>query len=168
MSRVAALQKFARAAQLQAQAASLLAEATSELSGESSLDDEPVAPPQAAPLQPIDADAIAERLAERIRPARIADVYTSSKVGPNIPGKSRDWMLRHIGEIPGAHKVGRDWIVTRVDYERWLTAKDTARFRTTPVRKAPAPARAESAEDRRRRLVEEMFAREGLRPTKAG
>lgn len=57
----------------------------------------------------------------------LADVYTSKKGGPHLPGKSRPWMVRNAKTIPGARKVGRDWVVAHADWERWLAEQDARR-----------------------------------------
>lgn len=53
--------------------------------------------------------------------------FTTAKAGPNVPGKSRAWALRNVKGMPGARKVGRDWVISVVDYERWVVAQDAAR-----------------------------------------
>ncbi len=58
------------------------------------------------------------------------DYYTTKKGGPHLPGKPRQWMLRNARTIAGARKLGRDWIVSRSDYERHLRERDAARVRT--------------------------------------
>jgi hypothetical protein len=84
--------------------------------------------------------------------------YSSRKGSVHLPGKSRRWMLDHARDIPGARKVGRDWIVPQVAYERWLAAKDTARCRATAaIRSVDADARA---------IAERTLANAGLRPTR--
>lgn len=81
---------------------------------------------------------LAEEVAERVA-AKVVErmtthaVYTTASRGPGIPGKSRAWCLRNIRTMPGARKVGRDWVITAEAYEAWLSERDDARF-------APAPA----------------------------
>jgi len=80
-------------------------------------------------------DLIAERVAERVleRIGHASTVtYTTAKGGPHIPGKSRDWMRRHVKTIPGSRKIGRDWTLAKADYDAWATAQDIARQRTAP------------------------------------
>ncbi len=116
-------------------------------------------------VQAIDAEAladhIAERVADRLGSGRTADIYTTRKGGPHIPGKSRDWMLRRIKEMPGARNVGKDWQITHADYERWLTERDMtkckAAARPTGVNKTPSNVRD---------LAEAALARAGFRATK--
>ncbi len=55
--------------------------------------------------------------------------YTSRKGGPYIPGKSRAWMLRQAHSIPGARKIGRDWVIKSSDFESYLVQRDIARAR---------------------------------------
>ncbi len=74
------------------------------------------------------ADAIAERIVARVGTAT-KTVYTTSKRGPHCPGKSRDWMLRHIKNMAGARKVGRDWEIDATDFAQWARARDTDRCR---------------------------------------
>jgi hypothetical protein len=55
--------------------------------------------------------------------------YTSRKGGPYIPGKSRAWMLRHARTIPGARKIGRDWVIKASDFEAYLVQRDIDRVK---------------------------------------
>ncbi|HEY2517659.1 MAG TPA: hypothetical protein VGI39_42610 [Polyangiaceae bacterium] len=75
------------------------------------------------------ADRVAEIIAARLGAIASAEVYSTSKAGPHIPGKSRDWMLRHIKTMRGAVKVGRDWQIARVDFVAWQQARDAAHVR---------------------------------------
>jgi hypothetical protein len=85
-------------------------------------------------------------------------VYSSRKGGAHLPGKSRRWMLDHAREIPGASKIGRDWIVPYAAYERWRTEQDAARCRATAsIRTPDADART---------IAERTLANAGLRPTR--
>jgi hypothetical protein len=82
-------------------------------------------------LEPL-IEEIAERVAKRVLAALAsaptnAVAFTTSKAGPNPPGKSRAWALRNVKTMPGARKVGRDWVISVVDYERWARAQDAAR-----------------------------------------
>jgi hypothetical protein len=89
-----------------------------------------------------------------------ADGYYSSRKGSvHLPGKSRRWMREHAREIPGARKVGRDWIVSHEAYVRWLTEQDTARCRAAVVR-------SPSLEVEARLIAERTLANAGLRPTR--
>jgi hypothetical protein len=84
--------------------------------------------------------------------------YSSRKGAAHLPGKSRRWMLDHAREIPGARKVGRDWIVPCTAYNRWLAEEDAARCRaTTPIHTVDGHARA---------IAERTLANAGLRPTR--
>ncbi len=73
-------------------------------------------------------EAIADRVASRLGTSA-KTVYSTSTRGPNIPGKSRSWALRHMKTMPGARKVGRDWTISADDYDAWARAQDTARCR---------------------------------------
>lgn len=111
-------------------------------------------------LEPL-IDAIAERVAKKVLVAltnapTATTAFTSAKGGPNPPGKSRAWAARTIKTMPGARKVGRDWVVSVVDYERWVTAQDAARA----SRFAPKV----TTDDERYAL--DCLARAGFRSTK--
>lgn len=68
------------------------------------------------------AEEVAARLAARhARPA----FYTSHKRGPNLPGKSPLWCVRNMRHIPGATKVGRDWVLSEEDYAAWVRSMAT-------------------------------------------
>jgi hypothetical protein len=84
--------------------------------------------------------------------------YSSRKGAVHLPGKSRRWMIDHAREIPGASKVGRDWIVPHSAYERWRAEQDAARCRATAsIRTPDADART---------IAERTLANAGLRPTR--
>ena len=78
-------------------------------------------------------DAVLEELAELVaakvlaRMAAPSSHYTTRAGGVHVPGKSRAWALRTLKTIPGARKVGRDWVVSVEAYEAWLTDQDTKR-----------------------------------------
>jgi hypothetical protein len=80
------------------------------------------------------ADRIAEAVACRLGAASSAEVYSTSKLGPHVPGKSRDWMLRNVKRMRGAVKVGRDWQITRTDFLAWRREEDAADVRMTVKR----------------------------------
>jgi hypothetical protein len=66
-------------------------------------------------------DALTEEVAARLaarntRPA----FYTSNRRGPNLPGRSQLWCVRNMRHIPGAQKVGRDWVLSEEDYAAWV------------------------------------------------
>lgn len=90
------------------------------------------------------ADRVAERVAQKLGHVAVA-VYTTAKRGPHIPGKSRAWMLKHARSMPGARKVGRDWIIGADDYQRWAAAKDAGRRAALP---SPAASGPEALADR--------------------
>jgi hypothetical protein len=106
------------------------------------------------------ADQIAERVAERLGSGRTADIYTTRKGGPHAPGKSRDWMLRRVKEMPGARKIGKDWQITRADFERWVTEQDMTSCKAVP------PRTVKTTPNNVRDIAEAALARAGLRPTK--
>jgi len=94
------------------------------------------------------AEAVAERVLLRLGASgRKADYYTTSAVGPHLPGKSRLWMKRNIRKIPGAQKIERDWIISHEDYEQWLRDRDAAQVRRSVKRLAPAKDDAALAEE---------------------
>jgi hypothetical protein len=105
------------------------------------------------------AEEIAKRVAERLGSGRMADIYTTRKGGPHIPGKSRDWMLRRVKEMPGARKVDKDWQIARTDFEQWLTNQDAIMCR----RAVPT---ANRTPNNVRDIAEAALARAGLRPTR--
>lgn len=86
-------------------------------------------------------------LARQARAARrpAPDFYTSSNTGPWPPGKSKRWALRNIRTIPGAHKVGRDWIVPVAAFRAWCEAKDVAQVKSATVSRVDAKAIAAAA-----------------------
>lgn len=94
--------------------------------------------------------------------ASAPEFYTTHKGGPHLPGKSRHWMVRNARTIPGAHKVGRDWIVPRAAYEAWLTALDARQCAT-----ATAPAHTTSSTNAHE-IALRGLERAGYRPTKGG
>ncbi len=67
------------------------------------------------------------------------------------PGKSRAWALRTLKTVPGARKVGRDWVVSVDDFDAWLTDRAS-----TPTPKAKPSNDVEA-------LAEEAFRAAGLR-----
>lgn len=77
-------------------------------------------------------DQLAAALAPRIAAllgSSAKTVYSTSKLGPYCPGKSKGWMVRNLKIMPGARKIGRDWTITGEDYDAWCRAQDTARCR---------------------------------------
>ncbi len=93
-------------------------------------------------------DEIADRVAERLLPKLksisppAAVVYTTHKSGPHIPRKSRRWMLEHISKMPGARKVGRDWLISAADYDAWQAAEDARRCALAAKPKPPRGVKA--------------------------
>ncbi len=83
--------------------------------------------------------------------------YSSRKGALHLPGKSRRWMLDHARGIPGARKVGRDWILSHADYVRWMAEQDAARCRTGAPTVHDADART---------IAERTLANAGLRATR--
>lgn len=103
-------------------------------------------------------DAVLDDLAERVAAKVLAKLsapsthYGTGRAAVLPPGKSRAWALRNLKLVPGAKKVGRDWIVSVADFEAWLTERDTRR-NVTPLRPA------NDAPD----LLEESLRASGLR-----
>lgn len=82
------------------------------------------------PLEPLLAqlaDMVADRVLAKLGATR-PSVYTTNKLGPNLPGKSRGWMLGRIKTMPGAIQVGRDWQISAADYDAWMRAQDARTF----------------------------------------
>jgi hypothetical protein len=50
-------------------------------------------------------------------------------------------MLEHIRKMPGARKVGRDWVIAPVDYEAWLRAEDARRVALASKPRLPSIVR---------------------------
>jgi len=67
--------------------------------------------------------------------------FTSSAHGAQPPGKSRRWARDHFPSITGARKVGRDWIVSVADFDRWA-ARHTPRHEPRAVAGPWSPAAA--------------------------
>jgi hypothetical protein len=82
-------------------------------------------------------ETLACRLLARLERTAVAApmVYTTSKRGPHLPGKTRRWMLEHVKLMPGAHKVGRDWTISASDYDAWVTAEDARRCKLAGLKK---------------------------------
>lgn len=74
-------------------------------------------------------DELAERLAAKVldRLAAPAEHYGTGRAATLPPGKSRAWALRMLKTIPGARKVGRDWVVSIEDFDAWASEQDTRR-----------------------------------------
>ena len=93
-------------------------------------------------MSPLDQifDQLADRIAARVlaKLAAPATHYTSNARGPYPPGKSRSWALKNLRHVPGAKKVGRDWVVPFEAWESWVTARDTERAQSG----SKAPLRA--------------------------
>ena len=51
------------------------------------------------------------------------EYYTSGKRGPHPPGKTGRWLREHAHEIPGARRVGRDWVVTIEEFDAWTGSR---------------------------------------------
>jgi len=86
------------------------------------------------------ADRVADRLLARLDRSSSTSVvvYSTHKHGPHLPGKSRRWMLEHVRKMPGARKVGRDWVIAPADYEAWVRAEDSRRVALASKPKLPA------------------------------
>jgi len=83
-----------------------------------------------------------------------ATVYTTNKIGPHLPGKTRSWMITNVKRMPGRRKVGRDWIISPADYQAWLTDQDTTACRDEP------------SGDDAHAIAQTTLANAGLRPTR--
>lgn len=72
---------------------------------------------------------VADRIAARVvaKLGSCTTHYGSGKTATPPPGKSRSWAVRNLKSIPGAHKIGRDWIVSVEDFDAWSIEQDTAR-----------------------------------------
>ncbi len=101
------------------------------------------------------ADRVAERVAAKLGHIAVA-VYTTARRGPHVPGKSRDWMRRNVRAMPGSRKVGRDWIISSDDYQKWAAAHDVGTRRVAKV----TPSSSVEA------LAEAALATAGYRPTR--
>lgn len=102
-----------------------------------------------------DAHAFIEWFAELVAAKVLAKLtapsdHYSAKNPP--PGKSRAWALRMLKTIPGARKVGRDWVVSVADFDAWLSDRTSA----------PKVVKAKPSNDVEA-LAEEAFAAAGLR-----
>lgn len=62
--------------------------------------------------------------------AKTADVY-STRRGAAPPGWSLDAWRVAAPKIPGAHKPGRWWVVSKVAYEAWVASKSGAAMPAT-------------------------------------
>jgi hypothetical protein len=84
--------------------------------------------------------------------------YSSRKGASHLPGKSRRWMLANARKIPGARKVGRDWVVPHAVFAQWMADQDAARCRAEAV--------VPSANLDAHAIAERTLANAGLRPTR--
>jgi hypothetical protein len=88
-------------------------------------------------------DALAARVAEiigaQVGAVAKTEVYSTSKLGPHVPGKTRDWMIRHVKHMKGAVKIGRDWQISRADFVAWQGARDAVHVRGVVKRGIIAP-----------------------------
>lgn len=88
---------------------------------------------QSIPDASIAFDAIIEVIAERVASRILARLgsptthYGSGRKASPPPGKSRAWAVRNLKTIPGARKIGRDWIVSVEDFDAWAADRDSAR-----------------------------------------
>ncbi len=123
-------------------------------------------PMSAVPANILDAflDVLAERVAAKIaeKTAGPSTHYGSGRSATLPPGKSRAWAVRNLKSIPGARKVGRDWVVSVDDYEAWLADRDAARFRQGIGETARAANDTVDVEA----LADQALAEAGLRRTR--
>jgi hypothetical protein len=123
-------------------------------------------------------DALLTEIAERVADIVVARLaapsthYGTGKAATLPPGKSRAWALRNVKRIPGARKIGRDWIVSVADFDAWMTDRDSERCRNSarpandvapPIH--PAFEMAVSGEDRAARAARSLAA-QGFRRTR--
>ena len=109
-------------------------------------------------------DELAELVAAKVLAklsAPTTHYSTASKSGTLPPGKSRAWALRNLKLVPGARKVGRDWVVSIADFEAWLSEQDSIRFAKSGERAVVREAIA--TEDELDRLATAGLTRAGLR-----
>ena len=98
------------------------------------------------------ADRVATRMLSRLERGALPSsappvVYTTHKDGPHLPGKTRRWMLEHVKNIPGARKVGRDWLIDASAYRAWLTAEDSRQCAKASERGVEARVASVTEED---------------------
>lgn len=88
-------------------------------------------------------DAVLDELAERVAAKVLAKLsaapsfYGTGKGATLPPGKTRAWALRTLKTIPGARKVGRDWVVSVADFDAWASDRDSECQRKASRRKMP-------------------------------
>lgn len=84
-------------------------------------------------------DDLAERVAAKVLERLAAPTsHYGTRVGATLPpGKSRAWALRTLKTIPGARKVGRDWVVSAADFDAWAAEKDSEAQRNASRRNMP-------------------------------
>ena len=119
-------------------------------------------PEQAAAFLQAFAKLVAkEILAEMTAPATH---YGTRKGATLPPGKSRAWALREMPTMPGAKKIGRDWVIAVSDFDAWVTKEATERAVTAsrPGLRRGQPANDTPPEDVEA-LVERSLAANGLR-----
>lgn len=109
-------------------------------------------------------DMIANRVVEKLEERQVVNgtnevVYTAN--GPLIPGKKRSWMLANIKKMPGAYKVGRDWMISATDFDGWRKTEEARRCARGVVKLATAKADNDQPES----AIERIEA-QGLRRTK--
>jgi hypothetical protein len=111
-------------------------------------------------------DELAELVAARVLAKLSAPTthYSSaSKSGALPPGKSRAWALRNLQLVPGARKVGRDWVVAVADFDAWAAEKDSERLARKQTTKDRASGIRHTGDIEIERLANESLARAGMR-----
>lgn len=106
------------------------------------------------------ADRVADRVVAKLGRSGDATSYTTAKQGPHIPGKSRDWMRRHVRTMPGSRKIGLHWVISKADFDAWASAQDASR------RRPRSPSVAMTMDDAD--YAEAMLAKVGLRVRRTG
>jgi hypothetical protein len=90
-------------------------------------------------------DVVADRVASRVEDRLVerglvgATFYTTAKGGALPPGRTRRWLMRNAKLVPGARKEGRNWIVSRTDWEHFAAARDEEQVRARVQRAAARP-----------------------------
>ena len=92
-----------------------------------------------------------------------ASHYGTGKGATLPPGKTRAWALRNLKSIPGARKVGRDWIVSVADFDAWMVDKASTFAAGAARKNRPAKRSSGAPSNDVDALAEEAFAAAGLR-----
>ena len=110
-------------------------------------------------------DELAELVAAKVLAklsAPTSHYSTASRSGTLPPGKSRAWALRTLKLVPGARKVGRDWVVSVADFEAWAAEKDSERLARSGIHRIVRDTPSDVAA-----LVEQGLRESGFRNVRA-